>query len=59
MNAVLKRPSAKRGCRSSADWKPMFDATPRITNAFSASCIRTMASARVGACVISLAIIES
>jgi hypothetical protein len=32
---------------------------PRITNAFSASLMRSAAASRVGACTISFAIIES
>ena len=59
MNAVVRRPFANRGCRTSADWNTMLDAMPRITNAFSASVIRVIASPRLAACTTSFAIIES
>jgi hypothetical protein len=52
-------PETKRGCCISAAWNAMFEATPRITKAFSASRIRAMARSRVAPWQISLAIIES
>ena len=59
MNAVVSRPSAKRGCRVSAAWNAMFDETPRMTKALSASRMRSIASPRVAPWQTSLAIIES
>ena len=59
MSPVLKSPETKRGFCISAAWKAMFDATPRMTNAFSASRIRAIATSRVAPWQISFAIIES
>jgi hypothetical protein len=59
MKPVLNLPDWKRGCCISADWKAMFEDTPRITKALSASRILAMAWSRLAACTISLAIIES
>ena len=59
MNAVVKLPERNRGCWTSADWKAMLEAVPRMTNELSASRMRRIAPSRVSPWVTSFAIIES
>ena len=59
MKPVVSSPARKRGCCISAERKSTLWPMPSITNASSASIWRSIASSRVGAQVISLAIIGS